>query len=176
MQPILDVRDLQTHFFTDRGVVKAVDGVSFQLYPGETVGVVGESGCGKSMTAASIMRLIRHPGRIVGGEIRFLGEDIVQKSEREMRRLRGNKMAMIFQDPLTTLNPVLKVGAQVTESIRIHSGGARDDAGRLGGWLRRLLDPAGRSAGVRRGSGAWRCWSRWAFPRPRSACAATRTR
>ena len=144
MQPILDVRDLQTHFFTDRGVVKAVDGVSFQLYPGETVGVVGESGCGKSMTAASIMRLIRHPGRIVGGEIRFLGEDIVQKSEREMRRLRGNKMAMIFQDPLTTLNPVLKVGAQVTESIRIHSGGARDDAGRLGGWLRRLLDPAGR--------------------------------
>lgn len=123
MEPILDVRNLQTHFFTDRGVVKAVDGVSFQLFPGETVGVVGESGCGKSMTAASIMRLVNHPGRIVGGEIRFLGEDIVRKSERDMRRLRGNKMAMIFQDPLTTLNPVLKVGRQVTESIRIHSAG-----------------------------------------------------
>lgn len=143
MEPILDVCNLQTHFFTDRGVVKAVDGVSFKLFPGETVGVVGESGCGKSMTAASIMRLISHPGRIVGGEIRFMGEDIVQKSEREMRRLRGNKMAMIFQDPLTTLNPVLKVGTQVAESIRIHHGGA-DDADGFGGWLRRLFDPTGR--------------------------------
>ncbi|REJ35135.1 MAG: peptide ABC transporter ATP-binding protein [Bacillota bacterium] len=142
-EPILDVRNLRTHFFTDRGVVKAVDGVSFQLYPGETVGVVGESGCGKSMTAASIMRLVSHPGRIVGGEILFMGEDLVRKSEREMRRLRGNQLAMIFQDPLTTLNPVLKVGRQITESIRVHAGDDREDGGFFG-WLRRLLDPSGR--------------------------------
>ncbi len=143
-EPILDVKDLRTYFFTDQGVAKAVDGVSFRLYPGETVGVVGESGCGKSVTAASIMRLINYPGRIVGGEIRFLGEDVVQKSEREMRRLRGNKMAMIFQDPLTTLNPVLKVGTQVTESLRIHGVGKAPDDGGFFGMLRRFFDPTGR--------------------------------
>src|SRR5690625_717909 len=114
-EPVLDVRNLQTHFFTDRGVLRAVDGVSFQLAPGETLGVVGESGCGKSMTAMSIMRLVRYPGRIVGGEVYLRGEELLSKSEREMRRLRGGRMAMIFQDPLTSLNPVLKIGKQIVE-------------------------------------------------------------
>ena len=140
-EPILDVRNFQTHFFTDRGVVKAVDGVSFQLCPGETVGVVGESGCGKSMTAASIMRLVSHPGRIVGGEILFMGEDVVRKSEREMRRLRGNQLAMIFQDPLTT--PESRAESR-PPGRRVHPDSRR---GRPGG--RRPLaaapvDPSGR--------------------------------
>lgn len=142
-QPVLDVRNLRTHFETDRGIAKAVDGVSFTIYPGETVGVVGESGCGKSMTALSIMRLVSKPGRIVGGQIRLMGDDIVPKSEREMCRLRGNRMAMIFQDPLTTLNPVLKVGRQVTEALRVHHGDGGLDEGRAKGsgsgrWLDRL--------------------------------------
>ncbi len=140
-EPVLDVRDLKTHFFTDRGVVKAVDGVSFQLYPGETLGVVGESGCGKSMTALSVMGLVPYPGRIVHGEIWLQGENLVRKSERELCRWRGRRMAMIFQDPLTTLNPVLRVGHQVTESIRIHYGddGWWGDA-RPPGWT---ADPLG---------------------------------
>lgn len=123
-KPILEVRNLKTHFTTERGLAKAVDGVSFDIYPGETVGVVGESGCGKSMTALSIMRLVREPGRVVGGEVRLAGEDVLSKSEREMRRLRGRRMAMIFQDPLTTLNPVLRVGRQVTEALRVHGAGS----------------------------------------------------
>ncbi|MBO8141357.1 MAG: ABC transporter ATP-binding protein [Firmicutes bacterium] len=120
IEPVLEVRDLKTHFPTERGIVKAVDGVSFALFPGETLGVVGESGCGKSMTALSIMGLVPRPGKIVGGEIRLMGENLVGKPERELRRLRGNRMAMIFQDPLSTLNPVMRVGDQVVESIRIH--------------------------------------------------------
>ena len=153
-EPILDVRNLRTHFFTHRGVVKAVDGVSFQLYPGETVGVVGESGCGKSMTAASIMRLVSHPGRIVGGEILFMGEDMVRKSEREMRRLRGNQLAMIFQDPLTTLNPVLKVGRQ---SHRVHPDSLRRTTARTAAFWAgcgACLTRRAASAARRRGSGA----------------------
>lgn len=135
-EPVLAVRNLKTYFYTDRGVVKAVDGVSFQLYPGETLGLVGESGCGKSMTALSIMGLVPHPGRIVSGEIRLLGENLAGKSDRELRRWRGSRMAMIFQDPLTTLNPVLRVGQQVTESIRIHYGdGAWPGNGRPWEWL-----------------------------------------
>ncbi|REJ35883.1 MAG: peptide ABC transporter ATP-binding protein [Bacillota bacterium] len=135
-EPVLAVRNLKTYFYTDRGVVKAVDGVSFQLYPGETLGLVGESGCGKSMTALSIMGLVPHPGRIVAGEIRLLGENLAGKSDRELRRWRGSRMAMIFQDPLTTLNPVLRVGQQVTESIRIHYGdGAWPGNGRPWEWL-----------------------------------------
>ncbi|MFO7312350.1 MAG: ABC transporter ATP-binding protein, partial [Bacillota bacterium] len=140
-EPVLAVRNLKTYFYTDRGVVKAVDGVSFQLYPGETLGLVGESGCGKSMTALSIMGLVPHPGRIVAGEIRLLGENLAGKSDRELRRWRGSRMAMIFQDPLTTLNPVLRVGQQVTESIRIHYGdGAWPGNGRPWEWL---TDPLG---------------------------------
>src|SRR5262249_374425 len=107
VQPVLEVRDLRTHFFTDDGVVKAVNGVSFQVYPGETLGVVGESGCGKSVTALSILRLIASPpGRIVGGQILYKGKDLVTASEAEMRKIRGNEISMIFQEPMTSLNPV----------------------------------------------------------------------
>ena len=152
-EPVLEVRNLKTYIPTERGVVKAVDGVSFRLYPGETLGVVGESGCGKSMTALSIMGLVPRPGRIVDGEIRLLGHNLVGMPERELRRWRGNRMAMIFQDPLATLNPVLRVGTQVTESIRIHYGHAFPETGpggrgRLKAWL---ADPLG----VRRRQAAW---------------------
>src|SRR4029450_13960833 len=106
-----DVRDLQTYLFTRWGVVRAVDQVSFTIAPGETLGLVGESGCGKSMTALSIVRLVPQPaGRIVGGQILLHGEDLLAKSEAEMRRLRGGKIAMILQDPMTSLNPVFTIG------------------------------------------------------------------
>ena len=106
---VLDIRDLQTHFFTDDGVVKAVDGVSFSLDAGEVLGLVGESGSGKSVTGFSILRLVDPPGRVVGGEILFHGQDLAQLSNREMRSLLGNRIAMIFQDPMMTLNPVLRI-------------------------------------------------------------------
>jgi oligopeptide transport system ATP-binding protein len=121
MAPLLEVRDLQTQFRTQDGVVKAVDGVSFYVNRGETLGIVGESGCGKSVTSLSIMRLIpTPPGRIVGGQILFDGENLVDMSEEEMRHIRGNRIAMIFQDPMTSLNPVLTVGRQITESLELH--------------------------------------------------------
>ena len=117
--PILDVQDLKTHFFTRTGVVKAVDGVSFSLMPGETLGIVGESGCGKSMTALSIMGLVPQPaGRIVGGRILFQGEDLAQKTNAEMQRIRGQEICMILQDPMTSLNPVFTVGNQLEETLR----------------------------------------------------------
>jgi oligopeptide transport system ATP-binding protein len=118
--PVLQVKDLKTQFFTDDGVVQAVDGVSFDLHPGETLGIVGESGCGKSVTALSILRLIQKPGRIVTGQILFKGEDIVTMSEEEVREIRGKDIAMIFQDPLSSLNPVLKVGFQIEEAMKAH--------------------------------------------------------
>lgn len=121
-QNLLEVKDLRTYFASDRGVLKAVDGVTFSVAPGEALGIVGESGCGKSVTARSIMRLIDYPGKIVGGQILYRGEDLLAKSEGEMRKYRGKEIAMIFQDPLTTLNPVLKIGEQITESIRLHYG------------------------------------------------------
>ena len=117
--PILEVKDLQTYFFTRTGTVKAVDGVSFELYPGETLGVVGESGSGKSMTALSIMGLVPGPaGRTVGGQILYNGEDLLQKSAAEMRSIRGKEICMILQDPMTSLNPVYTVGNQVIETLR----------------------------------------------------------
>ena len=117
--PILEVKDLQTYFFTRTGTVKAVDGVSFELYPGETLGVVGESGSGKSMTALSIMGLVPGPaGRAVGGQILYNGEDLLQKSAAEMRAIRGREICMILQDPMTSLNPVYTVGNQVIETLR----------------------------------------------------------
>ena len=119
-EPVLQVKDLKTQFFTDDGVVQAVDGVSFDLYPGETLGIVGESGCGKSVTALSILRLIQRPGRIVAGQILFKGSDIVTMSEEEVREIRGKDIAMIFQDPLSSLNPVLKVGFQIEEAMEAH--------------------------------------------------------
>src|SRR5436853_3895459 len=118
--PILQVKDLKTQFFTDDGVVKAVNGVSFDLYPGETLGIVGESGCGKSVTALSILRLVQEPGRIVNGQILFKGDNIVTMSDEEVREIRGKDIAMIFQDPLSSLNPVLTVGFQIEEAIEAH--------------------------------------------------------
>ncbi len=118
---LLDVQHLQTHFFTRGGVVKAVEDVTFHINEGETLGLVGESGCGKSVTSLSIMRLIESPpGKIVGGNIYFQGEEISGLSDEEMNRLRGGKMAMIFQDPMTSLNPVYTVGFQIAEAVKTH--------------------------------------------------------
>ncbi len=119
--PLLSVADLKTHFFTADGVTRAVDGVSFDVGAGETLGIVGESGCGKSVTALSILRLLpRRLARVVGGSIRFQGRDLLALDEPEMRDIRGNRIAMIFQEPMTSLNPVLTIGEQVAEALRIH--------------------------------------------------------
>ncbi|MBM6581906.1 ABC transporter ATP-binding protein [Microvirga sp. BT689] len=118
---LLEVRDLKTYFDSDAGTVKAVDGVSFHIDKGETLAVVGESGSGKSVTSLSVMRLIpQPPGRFAGGRILFKGQDLLQKSKSEMRRIRGNEIAMIFQEPMTSLNPVKTVGHQIVEVIRLH--------------------------------------------------------
>lgn len=123
MPTLLEVKNLQTQFFTDTGVTKAVDGISFDLEEGETLGLVGESGCGKSVSALSILRLIPNPpGKIVGGEIFFDGRDILKISEREIRNIRGNQIAMIFQEPMTSLNPVLTIGRQIAEPLEVHQG------------------------------------------------------
>lgn len=120
---LLEVSNLKTYFFTRRGIVKAVDDVSFILREGETLGLVGESGCGKSNTALSLLRLIPEPpGRIVGGQIFFEGEDLLLKSDKEMRKVRGKKISIIFQDPMTSLNPAFTIGKQVTETISLHQG------------------------------------------------------
>jgi oligopeptide transport system ATP-binding protein len=129
MGKLLDVKDLKTYFLTDDGLVKAVDGVSFDLHEGETLGLVGESGCGKSVTALSMLRLIPYPpGKIVNGEINFKGRDILKISEAEMRNVRGNDIAMIFQEPMTSLNPVLTVGRQVAEPLEIHQNIKKQEA------------------------------------------------
>ena len=120
MPHLLEVRNLQTHFPTRAGLVRAVDGVSFYIDGGELLGLVGESGCGKSITALSIMRLIARPGKIVGGEINFDGKQLLQLSDAEMRQIRGDDIAMIFQDPMTSLNPVFTVGEQIAEALRLH--------------------------------------------------------
>jgi len=117
---LLDIKDLKTYFFTAEGVVKAVDGVSFKMARGEALGLVGESGCGKSTTAHSIMRLVRPPGRIVDGEIWFDGENLLEISEGKMREIRGGRIAMIFQNPATSMNPVYTVGNQIAEAIKLH--------------------------------------------------------
>ena len=120
-ETVLTVEDLRTYFTTRWGTVKAVDGISFDLRKGETLGIVGESGCGKSVTMLSLMRLIPEPpGRIVSGSITLDGEDIVQVSEQEMAEIRGSKIALIIQDPMTSLNPVFSIGNQVEEAIQIH--------------------------------------------------------
>ncbi len=128
MPHLLEVKNLKTHFPTRAGLVRAVNGVSFNLDRGELLGLVGESGCGKSITALSIMRLIAPPGRIVGGEITFDGRNLLALSEREMRAIRGDDIAMIFQDPMTSLNPVFKVGEQIAEALRLHRKLSRKDA------------------------------------------------
>jgi oligopeptide/dipeptide ABC transporter ATP-binding protein len=122
-QRVLEIRDLKTYFFTYEGVAKAVDGVSYQLAKGEPLGVVGESGCGKSVTALSILRLIPvPPGKIVGGEILFKGKNLIDLPEEEMRKIRGNRISMIFQEPMTSLNPVFTIGNQIQETIKLHQG------------------------------------------------------
>jgi oligopeptide/dipeptide ABC transporter ATP-binding protein len=126
---VLEIENLQTHFFTAGGTVRAVDGVSYAVRSGETLGVVGESGCGKSVTALSILRLVADPpGRIVGGAIRFEGTNLLDLSETEMERIRGNDISMIFQEPMTSLNPLLTVGRQISEAIALHQGLSRRDA------------------------------------------------
>jgi peptide/nickel transport system ATP-binding protein len=128
MAHLLEVNDLKTHFPTRAGLVRAVDGVSFYLDRGELLGLVGESGCGKSMTALSVMRLIAPPGKIVGGEILFDGKDLLKLSDAEMRKMRGDDIAMIFQDPMTSLNPVYTVGEQIAEALRLHRKMTRKQA------------------------------------------------
>ncbi len=128
VDPLLDVRGLKTYFFTDDGVVKAVDGLDLKVGRGEIFGLVGESGCGKTVTALSILRLIPPPGRIVEGEIFFDGQAILGLSDKEMRQLRGDRISMIFQEPLMSLNPVFTIGSQVTEVLMLHQGLDHDTA------------------------------------------------
>jgi len=142
--PLLEVEELRTHFFTRRGVIKAVDGVSLTLHAGETLALVGESGSGKSVTCLSLVRLVPEPaGRIVGGRVVFAGEDLLRKTAAEMRWVRGKQIAMVLQDPMTSLNPALTIGTQVAEVVRLHQGlrgpSLRD---RILEALRRLRIPA----------------------------------
>jgi oligopeptide/dipeptide ABC transporter ATP-binding protein len=128
-EPLLSVRDLRTYFRTHAGLARAVDGVSFEVQSGETLGIVGESGCGKSVTALSVLRLIQPPGRIEpGSHVTFEGQDLMAVGEEAMRRVRGNRIAMIFQEPMTALNPVFTVGDQIAEVARIHQGASRRQA------------------------------------------------
>jgi peptide/nickel transport system ATP-binding protein len=141
--PILQVKDLHTEFLTDGGVVKAVDGVSFDLYPGESIGIVGESGSGKSITALSILRLVPDPGRVVGGKVLFQDKDLLQISGEEIREIRGRDIAMIFQDPQSSLNPVLRTGFQIDEAMLAHDKATKREAHvRTIELLRRVRIPA----------------------------------
>ena len=129
MGSLLEIEDLRTHFFTSAGTVRAVDGISYKVDEGETVAVVGESGCGKSVGALSILRLIPWPpGRIVGGSIRFMGRDLLKLSDVEIRQVRGRDIGMVFQEPMTSLNPVLTIGRQLTEPLETHFGMSREKA------------------------------------------------
>ncbi|MFW5986139.1 MAG: ABC transporter ATP-binding protein [Halanaerobiales bacterium] len=126
---LIEVKNLKTHFFTEEGVVKAVDGVDFEIYPGETLGIVGESGCGKSVTSLSIMRLIESPpGQIVEGEIWYDDKDLTKLKQSQMRKIRGNDISMIFQEPMTSLNPVYTVGDQISEAITLHKKVSKKEA------------------------------------------------
>jgi len=126
---LLEVRDLKTQFFTEMGVVKAVDGVDFEIYPGETLGIVGESGCGKSVTSLSILRLIIWPpGKIMGGQVLFNGSNLTKLNQQQMQNIRGNDISMIFQEPMTSLNPVYRVGDQIAETIMLHKGVSKKEA------------------------------------------------
>lgn len=132
-KPFLEVKNLKTYFFTEDGVVKAVDGVDFEVFPGEVMGLVGESGCGKSVSLLSAMRLISKPGKIVEGKIFFDGQDLLKLTESEMTHVRGNRISMIFQQPQTALNPVFKVGNQIAEVLNIHQ-----DLGKEASWKRAI--------------------------------------
>ena len=143
--PILQVRDLRTQFKTDQGMVRAVDGITFNLFPGETLGIVGESGSGKSVTALSILRLVPDPGRIVSGEILFKNDDLMKMSDEEVRDIRGRDIAMIFQDPQSSLNPVLKTGYQIDEAMLAHGGSKADAHARTLDLLKKVRIPAAES-------------------------------
>ena len=136
--PVLEVQDLHTHFPTQAGVIRAVDGVTFQVAPGETLGIVGESGSGKSITALSIMRLLEEPGHIAGGSIRFRGRDVLKMTPRELRAMRGGDVAMVFQDPMTSLNPVLRIGKQLAEAMQVHGHAPKAAASRAVSLLGRM--------------------------------------
>src|SRR5881409_2665502 len=124
---LLAIENLKTFFYGDAGVARAVDGVTFAIAPGETVGLVGESGCGKSVTALSILRLVRPPGRVEpGSEMLFEGRDLVTIHEKAMRSVRGARISMVFQEPMTALNPVFTIGDQIAEVVRVHGGGKRE--------------------------------------------------
>jgi oligopeptide transport system ATP-binding protein len=126
---ILQVKDLRTYFHLDSGVVKAVDGISFDLHKGETLGIVGESGSGKSVTNLSIINLIQTPpGKIEGGEVLFHGEDVLKMNDKQLRELRGNRIAMIFQDPMSSLNPFLKISTQMVETLQLHQKLSKKEA------------------------------------------------
>ena len=134
MGTLLEVRDLRTYFYTEEGVVKAVDGISYDVNEGEFVAIVGESGCGKSVSALSVMRLVPYPpGRTVGGEVIFGGQDLLKLDERAMRGIRGNEIAMVFQEPMTSLNPVFTIGSQIMETLQLHEGMDKRRA-----WIRTL--------------------------------------
>jgi oligopeptide/dipeptide ABC transporter ATP-binding protein len=146
--PLLTVRDLRTYFYTENGVARSVDGVSFSIDAGETVGLVGESGCGKSVTALSLLRLVRAPGRIeAGSQIEFDGKNLVTLDEKSMRAVRGAAISMVFQEPMTALNPVFTVGDQIAEVVRVHHGGSKQDA-----WKRavEMLETVGISSPAQR--------------------------
>jgi len=138
-ESILEVKNLRTSFPTAGGFVHAVDNVSFNVRKGEALALVGESGCGKSVTAMSIMRLVAPPGRITAGEVRFKGKNLADLSEREMRTVRGNDIAMVFQEPMTSLNPVFKIGAQVSEAVRIHNKVSKKEAWKRAGEMLELV-------------------------------------
>src|ERR1043166_5812177 len=148
MAELLQIKNLRTSFFTPEGEVRAVDGVSFEIAEGKTLGLVGESGCGKSVTSLSIMRLIPNPpGQIVGGEILYRGRDLLKLNKEEMRKIRGNEISMIFQEPMTSLNPVFTVGNQIGEAIRLHQGlSKRETRAKTIEMLRlvKIADPASR--------------------------------
>src|SRR6266508_2067532 len=148
MPDLLQVKDLQTSFFTPEGEVRAIDGVSFEIGEGKTLGLVGESGCGKSVTSLSIMRLIPSPpGKIVGGEIFYRGRDLLRLNNEQMRKIRGNEISMIFQEPMTSLNPVFTVGNQIGEAIQLHQGlGKRETRKKTIEMLRlvKIADPESR--------------------------------
>ncbi|HXD08592.1 MAG TPA: ABC transporter ATP-binding protein, partial [Anaerolineales bacterium] len=127
-KPLLEIRNLKTYFYTEDGTVRAVDGVDLEVYPGEVLGIVGESGCGKSVTSLSIMRLIGQPGKIIDGEIFFDGKDLLKVPEAEMMATRGNRISMIFQQPQTSLNPVFRVGEQIGEVLNIHQDFGKEAA------------------------------------------------
>lgn len=148
-KPLLEIKNLKTHFYTEDGVVHAVDGVDFYVMPGEVLGIVGESGCGKSVTSLSIMRLISAPGKIVEGEINFDGKNLVEASEEEMMQVRGNRISMIFQQPQSSLNPVFRAGDQISEVLNIHQDFGKEAGEQRAIELLKMVgipDPARRAA------------------------------